>query len=90
MPLYEFKCEKCLQIEEHLMKISDPAPEKCAACGAKLHKIMSRTSFTLKGTGWYETDYKTSSTPKEESKSEPKAEKPSVETSAKAETAVEK
>jgi putative FmdB family regulatory protein len=61
MPLYEFKCEKCSQIEEHLMKISDPAPNNCEACGGKLNKIMSQTSFTLKGTGWYATDYKTPS-----------------------------
>jgi len=57
MPIYEFKCEACSHIDEILMKISDPAPEKCSVCGAKVNKIMSKSSFSLKGTGWYATDY---------------------------------
>ena len=57
MPIYEFKCEVCSHIDEILMKISDPAPEKCSVCGAKVNKIMSKSSFSLKGTGWYATDY---------------------------------
>ena len=58
MPIYEFKCESCSHIDEHLMKINDPAPEKCSVCGGPVHKIMSMSSFSLKGTGWYATDYK--------------------------------
>lgn len=73
MPIYEFKCESCNQIDEVLMKISDPHPEKCIACGGKVHKIMSQTTFSLKGNGWYVTDYK-NSTPPQETKSTTKPE----------------
>lgn len=60
MPIYEFRCETCGHIDEHLMKINDPSPEKCSICASKVHKIMSMSSFSLKGTGWYATDYKNS------------------------------
>ena len=63
MPIYEFKCDSCSHIDEHLMKITDPAPEKCSLCGGKVHKIMSLSSFSLKGTGWYATDYKNPAPP---------------------------
>ncbi len=69
MPIYEFKCESCAHIDEILMKMSDPAPEKCSVCGAKVHKIMSQSSFSLKGTGWYVTDYKNNGQQNKESES---------------------
>lgn len=69
MPIYEFKCESCSHIDEVLMKISDPAPEKCSVCGGKVKKIMSQTTFSLKGTGWYMTDYKNTSQDKPASSS---------------------
>ena len=59
MPIYEFECKNCGNIQENLMKISDPAPVDCNSCDqGSLVKIMSRTSFVLKGEGWYETDFK--------------------------------
>lgn len=59
MPIYEYKCQECGHVEEHLMKLSDPPPAQCVKCkGAKLEKLMSQTSFALKGSGWYVTDYK--------------------------------
>ena len=60
MPLYEFSCDSCHGVSEHLMKISDKSPEVCPLCGKHgcLKKLMSRTNFVLKGTGWYETDFK--------------------------------
>lgn len=59
MPLYEYECKKCGTISEFLQKISDPAPSACPSCGeSKLEKLVSRTNFILKGTGWYETDFK--------------------------------
>ena len=59
MPIYEFECSKCGKILEEIMKISDPAPTTCE-CGSEgpLVKIVSPTSFVLKGSGWYETDFK--------------------------------
>jgi putative FmdB family regulatory protein len=57
MPIYEFVCESCGRLEERLQKISDPPPEACLECGAKMAKIMSRNSFQLKGGGWYKDLY---------------------------------
>ena len=60
--IYEFRCEDCAHIQELWMKMSDPPPESCPKCGGhKLEKIISSTSFALKGSGWYTTDYKKSS-----------------------------
>jgi putative FmdB family regulatory protein len=61
MPIYEFVCEACGNIEERLQKLSDPPPEKCPECGGKMAKIMSRNSFQLKGGGWYRDLYGSSS-----------------------------
>lgn len=60
MPIYEFQCSACSRVSEHIMKISDNTPEACPCCQKKnsLTKLMSRTSFVLKGQGWYETDFK--------------------------------
>lgn len=57
MPIYEYECTKCGQVEEALQKFSDKPLKKCTHCGAKLHKLMSQSTFHLKGTGWYATDY---------------------------------
>ena len=58
MPIYEYKCESCGQVSELIMKFSDPQPEKCAHCGSgPLTKLMSATSFHLKGGGWYSDGY---------------------------------
>ena len=58
MPIYEYRCEKCGGIFEELKSMSSPAPEKCSLCGASpVHRLVSRTSFVLKGSGWYATDY---------------------------------
>ena len=60
MPIYEYQCEACGASLEKLQKLSDPALKKCPECGkARLKKKISATSFRLKGTGWYETDFKT-------------------------------
>lgn len=61
MPLYEFKCETCLKIEEHLLRFTDVSPETCLSCEGRLTKQVSQSSFVLKGSGWYETDFKTKS-----------------------------
>ena len=58
MPIYEYQCKKCGTIEEALQKFSDKPLTKCRHCSGKLHKLVSRSSFHLKGTGWYVTDYK--------------------------------
>lgn len=57
MPIYEYQCDKCGEIQEALQKISDKPLAKCMHCSGKLHKLISHSAFHLKGTGWYVTDY---------------------------------
>lgn len=57
MPIYEYECAECGRIEEAWQKFSDKPLTKCSHCAGKLHKIVSQSSFHLKGTGWYVTDY---------------------------------
>jgi len=57
MPVYEYQCTKCGQIEEAFQKISDSPLETCGHCKGSLKKLISHSSFHLKGSGWYVTDY---------------------------------
>lgn len=75
MPIYEYKCESCQAITEKIQKFSDPLLTECEKCGGKLNKLLSQSSFALKGSGWYVTDYAKKTTTNE-SKSE-KTESPS-------------
>jgi putative regulatory protein, FmdB family len=60
MPIYEYKCESCSTVLEKLQKISEPPLSDCPECGkSTLVRLVSAPSFRLKGTGWYETDFKT-------------------------------
>lgn len=62
MPIYEYVCEACGVELEKLQKFSDPVLVTCPECGKdSLKKRISATSFRLKGTGWYETDFKKTS-----------------------------
>jgi putative FmdB family regulatory protein len=57
MPIYEYQCRKCQEHFEILQKMSDKPLTKCRKCGGRLEKQWSSTSFQLKGSGWYVTDY---------------------------------
>jgi len=58
MPIYEYRCTKCEHEFEQWQKISDPPVKVCPKCHAhKVEKLMSLSSFQLKGSGWYATDY---------------------------------
>lgn len=57
MPVYEYQCQKCGKRHEVMQKFSDPLLTTCPVCKGKLKKLISNTSFVLKGTGWYVTDY---------------------------------
>lgn len=57
MPIYEYECTKCHSIQEVIQKFSDRPLTKCKHCSGKLQKLISQSSFHLKGTGWYVTDY---------------------------------
>ncbi len=73
MPIYEYECSQCHQTSDALQKVNDPAPETCPRCGAQhtLSRLLSRTSFVLKGGGWYADLYSSSKSKGAES-SEPK------------------
>ena len=76
MPIYEYVCDKCSHHLEALQKLSDEPLVFCPECGeAALRKQVSAAAFRLKGTGWYETDFKNSDKKKSpESKNEGKDE----------------
>lgn len=57
MPIYEYECSQCGNVEEVLQKVSDKPLTRCNRCSGRLNKLVSHTSFHLKGTGWYATDY---------------------------------
>ncbi|MFO7715035.1 FmdB family zinc ribbon protein [Desulfosarcina sp.] len=57
MPLYEYQCTKCGEIQEAIQKFSDAPLSTCRYCSGKLNRLISQSSFHLKGTGWYVTDY---------------------------------
>lgn len=56
MPIYEYQCSKC-GVFEVTQRITEDPLKKCPTCGHKVQKLISNTSFQLKGTGWYITDY---------------------------------
>ncbi|MGB8327556.1 MAG: zinc ribbon domain-containing protein [Steroidobacteraceae bacterium] len=59
MPFYEYECSSCKFYVEAMQKISDAPLRKCPSCGkSTLTKLVSAPVFRLKGSGWYETDFK--------------------------------
>jgi putative FmdB family regulatory protein len=59
MPIYAYKCESCGHAKDVLQKISDPTLTECPACGAAtFSKQVTAAGFQLKGSGWYQTDFR--------------------------------
>lgn len=59
MPIYPYSCEQCGHEFEVLQKISEDPLKECPQCGqSSLRKRLTAPAFHLKGTGWYETDFK--------------------------------
>src|SRR6202020_879974 len=59
MPFYEYQCKNCGHDLEAMQKVSDSPLKKCPHCGkSQLQRLMSAPVFRLKGSGWYETDFK--------------------------------
>jgi len=56
MPIYEYRCPKCGDFDV-MQKITEKPLRKCPTCKRKVSKLVSNTSFQLKGSGWYLTDY---------------------------------
>jgi putative FmdB family regulatory protein len=91
MPIYEYHCKACKRDFEILQKISDPPLATCPACGRGVRRLISQTSFSLKGGGWYKDGYASrtpscSGAPKKTEKSE----KAGTKTEMKTETKTEK
>jgi putative FmdB family regulatory protein len=102
MPIYEYECPECGEHFEKVQKFSDEPLSRCQNCGGHVHKLISKTSFILKGTGWYVTDYasperkkaggiKNKSVTKTDTKTETKTEtRTETKSESKAETTVKK
>jgi len=61
MPIYEYRCDACGESLEKLQKMSDDPLKTCPQCNKEtLKKQISAVGFRLKGSGWYETDFKKS------------------------------
>ena len=59
MPIYEYKCDACGHVLDALQKIDEEPLKFCPSCSKEaLRKLISAPSFRLKGSGWYETDFK--------------------------------
>jgi putative FmdB family regulatory protein len=91
MALYEYACEKCGERVEIIQRYSDPPYKHCPKCGGDMRKLISSPAIQFKGSGFYKTDYASTSTaPKSESKTETKTESKSESKSdAKSETKTE-
>ncbi len=57
MPIYEYKCHKCGKEFEEFQGITEPEITHCRFCKGPVSKLLSLSSFHLKGSGWYITDY---------------------------------
>ena len=80
MPIYEYKCTRCGEIQEAIQKFSDAPLTTCHHCSGELHKLISQSSFHLKGTGWYVTDYAKKDEKPSESKEKAEPAKPAEST----------
>jgi len=56
MPIYEYQCDNC-GVFEYSQRITEDPLKKCPTCKSKVKRLISNTSFMLKGSGWYATDY---------------------------------
>jgi putative FmdB family regulatory protein len=63
VPIYEYQCSQCSEIFEAFQKITDLPLTQCRFCQGKVEQLISHTSFQLKGSGWYLTDYAKKSQP---------------------------
>jgi putative FmdB family regulatory protein len=57
VPIYEYQCQSCGKVTEAWQKLSDASLAVCPHCSGQLKKVISCSSFHLKGSGWYVTDY---------------------------------
>jgi putative FmdB family regulatory protein len=83
MPTYEYQCEKCRHEFEREQRITDDPIKTCPKCKApKAKRLISATSFVLKGSGWYSDLYSSSSAKKEKEGGKDKGEAAAASSSA--------
>ena len=81
MPIYEYLCDSCGSQREIILKHGEVARPTCTSCRKRMRRVISKTAFILKGSGWYVTDYPSDSRrkgiegDKPAAKSEPSGEK---------------
>lgn len=67
MPVYEYECQSCQEVVEIWQNLTDKPVTSCPSCEGALKKIISMSSFRLKGGGWYADGYSTPAAVKAES-----------------------
>lgn len=77
MPVYEYECPACEMVHEVQQRMADAPLQNCPECNGPVKKIMSRSSFQLKGGGWYADGY-SSAKPAKSEKSDKAAKKSST------------
>jgi len=78
MPIYDYACDKCQHEFEVEQRITDDPVKTCPACRSrKVKRLISRTSFVLKGSGWYSDLYSSADAKPAEKKSEGESKEPS-------------
>jgi putative FmdB family regulatory protein len=85
MPIYEYRCDKCGAHLEVIQRMGDKPLTRCTKCKGKLQKVVSKSSFQLKGSGWYVTDYAGKKPDSSTSEAKPEA-KPEAKVSPKTES----
>ncbi|MCK5505791.1 MAG: zinc ribbon domain-containing protein [Thermodesulfovibrionia bacterium] len=71
MPIYEYECQSCTEVIEIWQSLSEAPVESCPSCEGTLKKIISMSSFQLKGGGWFADGYSNSPASKSDSKKAP-------------------
>lgn len=63
MPIYEYQCSNCGEVFEAFQRVNDKPLSQCKFCKGRVERLISHSSFQLKGSGWYLTDYARKSQP---------------------------
>lgn len=71
MPIYEYQCDNCQQVTEAWQSLAEDPLTTCQSCAGTLKKLISMSSFHLKGGGWYADGYSGASADKSCAKTEP-------------------
>lgn len=57
VPIYEYQCQSCQKTFEYMQRMSEERKTECEECKGSLERLISNTSFALKGGGWYKDLY---------------------------------